>query len=229
MPIFLVKLSMKLDMKVIWKVTLSLGLLSPPIPSFSGIHKVRRFLWNLSMKCWNSTFNAQGSRVIIVVVQVGTVKIYVAEVGGAQEKRRQDETQLPPKLVEKLGWVPVILLCKSCIPCYAFDALLCWNWRFAPPNRKTLQITLMESASCWEPTRTKTKKLCRFQFAKQWSVRWGPRVGSIPELSGLGQDLAKSDLAFWECPSPILGLTYCKAKGEQYHKFKHPSITRWYK
>jgi hypothetical protein len=28
------------------------------------------FIRSLSMKCWNSTFNAQGSRVIIVVVQV---------------------------------------------------------------------------------------------------------------------------------------------------------------
>jgi predicted oxidoreductase (fatty acid repression mutant protein) len=28
------------------------------------------------MKCWNSSFNAQGSRVIIVVVHVGVVKIY---------------------------------------------------------------------------------------------------------------------------------------------------------
>jgi hypothetical protein len=31
------------------------------------------------MKCWNSTFNAQGSRVIIVVVQVGAAKIYVGK------------------------------------------------------------------------------------------------------------------------------------------------------
>jgi hypothetical protein len=40
------------------------------------------------MKCWNSAFNAQGSRLIIVVVQLGAVKIYVASSssGGAQEK-----------------------------------------------------------------------------------------------------------------------------------------------
>jgi hypothetical protein len=53
---------------------------------------------------------------------------------------------------------------------------------------------------------------------------WG---GSIPELSRLGQGLAKSDLAFWESPSPVLGLTYRKAKCEHYRKFKHPSITKW--
>jgi hypothetical protein len=35
-------------------------------------------------------FNAQGSRVIISVVQVGTVKIYIGSIsGGAQEKRKK--------------------------------------------------------------------------------------------------------------------------------------------
>ncbi len=68
---------------VICKVTLSLGLLSPPIPSFSGIRKVKEILLNLSIKCWNSAFNAQGSRV-----------------------------SLSPKLVEKLVWVSVISPCK---------------------------------------------------------------------------------------------------------------------
>ncbi len=50
---------------------------------------------------------------------------------------------LPPKLVEKLVWVPVISFCKIFIPSYAFDALLCRNWPISPPNRLTLQITLM--------------------------------------------------------------------------------------
>jgi hypothetical protein len=47
----------------------------------------------LSTKCWNSAFNAQGSRLIIVVVQVVTVKIYVAAVEALKKKERQDETQ----------------------------------------------------------------------------------------------------------------------------------------
>jgi hypothetical protein len=38
------------------------------------------------MKWWNSAFNAQGSRVTIVVVHVTVVKIYVAISGGAWEK-----------------------------------------------------------------------------------------------------------------------------------------------
>jgi hypothetical protein len=40
----------------------------------------KEILLNLSMKSWDSAFNAQGSRVIIVVVQVRAVKIYVAAV-----------------------------------------------------------------------------------------------------------------------------------------------------
>jgi hypothetical protein len=44
------------------------------------------------MKCWISAFDAQDSRVIIVVVHVGAVKIYVAAVdcGGANEKGKTD-------------------------------------------------------------------------------------------------------------------------------------------
>ncbi len=47
----------------------------------------------LSTKC--SAFNAQGSRVIIVVVQVRAVKICVAAVETIRKKERQDETQFP--------------------------------------------------------------------------------------------------------------------------------------
>jgi hypothetical protein len=47
------------------------------------------------MKCWNSAFNAQGSREIIVAVQVGAVKIYVAAVEALKMKERQGETQKP--------------------------------------------------------------------------------------------------------------------------------------
>ncbi len=44
------------------------------------------------MKYWISAFNAQGSRGIIVAVQVGAVKIYVAAVE-ALKKKRQGATQ----------------------------------------------------------------------------------------------------------------------------------------
>jgi hypothetical protein len=55
---------------------------------------------------WNSAFNAQGSRLIIVVVQVGAVKIYVAEVEALRKKERQDETQFTTKIGGKTSLGP---------------------------------------------------------------------------------------------------------------------------
>jgi predicted oxidoreductase (fatty acid repression mutant protein) len=47
----------------------------------------------LSIKCSYSAFNAQGSRLIIVVVQLGAVKIYVAAAAEVlRKKERWDET-----------------------------------------------------------------------------------------------------------------------------------------
>jgi hypothetical protein len=57
------------------KLSITSPSLSPPIPSFGGIHKVRKFLLNLSMKCSNSAFYAQCLRLIIVVVQVEAVNM----------------------------------------------------------------------------------------------------------------------------------------------------------
>jgi hypothetical protein len=71
------------------------------------------------MKC--TPFNAQGSRVIIVVVQVTAVKIYVA----AMETQDTMKLSLPPKLMENLICTPIILFGKIFIPDYTFDALLC--------------------------------------------------------------------------------------------------------
>jgi hypothetical protein len=62
---------------------------------------------------------------------------------GLRKKEDRMKLNLPPILVGKLVWVPVISFCKSFIPSYAFDALLCRNWPFSPPNRLTLLITLM--------------------------------------------------------------------------------------
>jgi hypothetical protein len=58
-----------------------------------------KFLLDLSMKCWVSAFNAQGSKVIIVVLQVRAVKIYVvAVVKALRKKENQDETQFTTKI-----------------------------------------------------------------------------------------------------------------------------------
>jgi hypothetical protein len=51
------------------------------------------------MKCCNLAFNAQGSRLLIVVVQVRAVKIYVAAVEALRKKERQDETPFTTKLM----------------------------------------------------------------------------------------------------------------------------------
>jgi hypothetical protein len=50
------------------------------------------------MKCWNSAFNAQGSRLTIIVVHLGAVKIYVAGVEALRKKERQDETKFTTKI-----------------------------------------------------------------------------------------------------------------------------------
>ncbi len=47
----------------------------------------------LSTKCWIPPFNAQGSRGIIVAVQVVAMKIYVGAVEALMKKERQGETQ----------------------------------------------------------------------------------------------------------------------------------------
>jgi hypothetical protein len=58
------------------------------------------------MKCGNSAFNAQGSRVIIVVLEVGAVKIYVAAVDSLMKKERGDETQFTTKIGGKTSLGP---------------------------------------------------------------------------------------------------------------------------
>jgi len=58
------------------------------------------------MKCWNSAFNAQGSRVIIIVLYLGALKIYVAAVEALRQKERQDETQFTTKIGGKTSLGP---------------------------------------------------------------------------------------------------------------------------
>ncbi len=49
-------------------------------------------------KCWNSASNAQGPRLIIVVVQVRVMKIYVAAVEALRKKKTGAETQFTTKI-----------------------------------------------------------------------------------------------------------------------------------
>jgi hypothetical protein len=71
----------------------------------------------LNTKYWNSPFNAQGSGVIIVVAQVGPVKIYVAAVEALKKKERQDETQFTTKIDENVNQI------LACEPLYKVSTL----------------------------------------------------------------------------------------------------------
>ncbi len=70
------------------------------------------------MKSWNSAFNAQDWRVIIVIVQVGEVKIYPAAVEALREKERHHGTQFITKICGKTRLVP------SCFALYNFHSQL---------------------------------------------------------------------------------------------------------
>ncbi len=70
-----------------------------PYPLFQWYLQSKKILLHLSMKCQNSAFNAQGSRVIIVLVQVRAVKICVAPVEWRHSrKRKESETQFTTKI-----------------------------------------------------------------------------------------------------------------------------------
>jgi hypothetical protein len=62
------------------------------------------------MKCLYSSLNAQGWRLIIIIVQLGAVKIYVAAVEALRIKERQDETQFTTKIDGFLSFIPPSML-----------------------------------------------------------------------------------------------------------------------
>jgi hypothetical protein len=83
--------------RVIWKVALSSPCLRAslhPYPFFQWYPKSKDILLNLGMKPWNSAFNEQGFRLIIVVVQVGAVEVL---------RKDRMKFSLPPKFM--VFWV----------------------------------------------------------------------------------------------------------------------------
>ncbi len=133
--------------RVIRKVTLSSSclwasyhLLSPLSVVYA---KYRHFNKNLSMKCWNSAFNAQGSKLIIVVVHLGAVKISVAAAKATWRKERHDETHFPTKIDGFLSLTP--LLNANVLFCRFFKISPCvWpNSGFWYCVFLTLHITLL--------------------------------------------------------------------------------------
>ncbi len=59
------------------------------------------------MKCRVSAFNAQVSRLIIVLIKLRAVKIYVAAVEVIRKKERVYETQFTAKIGEKSSLAPI--------------------------------------------------------------------------------------------------------------------------
>jgi hypothetical protein len=67
---------------VVMEVLKKKGKDRPPFIPYPFYMQNKEILSNLNMKCWNSTLNAQGSKVIIKVVQVGAMKIMCSSSGG---------------------------------------------------------------------------------------------------------------------------------------------------
>jgi hypothetical protein len=123
-----------------------------PYPLFQWYLQSKEILLNLGMRCWNSIFNAQGLRVIIVVVQVGAVNIYVTAVQALRKMETQDETQFTTKFGGKTSLGHSYSFCKIFIPSYVHGALLCQNWPFLAPNC----LTLSNNSLCRVRTSTQT-------------------------------------------------------------------------
>jgi hypothetical protein len=58
---------------------------------------------------------------------------------------------LPPKLVEKLVWVPLILFCNISFPATHLMSYYAETGRSRPPNRLTLRITLINQVHFVSP------------------------------------------------------------------------------
>jgi hypothetical protein len=93
-----------LNIKVICEVTLSFT----SYRLFQWYPQSNEISLNLGVKCWNSPFNPQGSRLIIVIVHIGlrAVQIYVAAVEALRKKERVDETHFTTKVSGKTSLGP---------------------------------------------------------------------------------------------------------------------------
>jgi hypothetical protein len=66
----------------------------------------------LSMKCWSLTFNAQGSKLIVILVQLRTMKNenICNNNGSVQGKKKQDEIQFTTKIDGFLNFISYWML-----------------------------------------------------------------------------------------------------------------------
>jgi hypothetical protein len=81
------KWTQTMSLNLLWSIELSVK--SPCLwACFQSYLQSKEILLNLSMKCWNSAFNALGLRLIIVVIAVEALR----------KKKRYDETQFTTKI-----------------------------------------------------------------------------------------------------------------------------------
>jgi hypothetical protein len=106
------------------------------------VSTTKEILLNMGLKCWNSTFNAQGSRLLIIIVHVKTMRIYVTIVEVFMKKERRDEIQFTTKIDGFLSFTPRwILMFFSYI--FLISPQLWSNSRFWSCVFLTLQIYLI--------------------------------------------------------------------------------------
>jgi hypothetical protein len=92
-----------------------LGQIPPPIPSFQWYPQSKEIFIN------SQHFNAQGSRVILIIVQVRAVAVVEA----LRRKEGQDETQFTSRIAGKnYPGSQLFRFVKIFIPSYRLDALL---------------------------------------------------------------------------------------------------------
>jgi hypothetical protein len=97
------------DNKRIVKIILSLTrcpLCFHPYPLFQWYPQCKEILLNLKYEMLKLSIWCTSSRVIVVVVQVGAVKIYVEALDAFGKKERGDETQLTTKIGGKTSLGP---------------------------------------------------------------------------------------------------------------------------
>ncbi len=133
----------------------------------------------LSMKCWNSAFNAQSSRLIIVLVQLGTLNIHVTAVEMLMKKERQGETQFTTKIDSFLSFIPPWMLLYTFSRFFLISPCVWPNSGLLCCIVLTFQITLLVEIGFsyyW------------VTMDIQWIVRWSVLVHFHPSVVVLSVD-----------------------------------------
>ncbi len=162
------------------------------------------------MKCCNSASNVQGSRLIIVVVQFGAVKIYVATVEALRKNERQDETQFPTKIDGFLSFIPHWMLMYCFAGFFKSQLVYDQNWWFSefhpPLNANVLFCKFFFNLTLCM-TKFRVLMLCFSYFTDNsnsfGNITWGEmgHTGTTPRVLTLQSTFSSSTLG---CPIFIL-------------------------